>query len=85
MIQTKKNFIVSIHAVVYGRFDRTCILMYVWSFLAILFCKMRRLMGKPTMWFSWENQQCGFRTGLTQTGLYSHRRWLETGNFEFSK
>ena len=25
-----------------------------------------------------ENQQCGFRTGPTQTGLYSRRRWLET-------
>ena len=24
-----------------------------------------------------ENQQCGFRTGLTQTGLYSYRRQLE--------
>ena len=23
--------------------------------------------------------------GLTQTGLYSHRRWLETGNFGFRK
>ena len=22
----------------------------------------------------------GFRPGLTQTGLYSHRRWLEAGN-----
>ena len=26
---------------------------------------------------SWENQQCGFRTGLTQTGLYKHRKDLE--------
>ena len=26
---------------------------------------------------SWENQQCGFRTGPTQTGLYSHRKELE--------
>ena len=26
---------------------------------------------------SWENQQCGFRTGLTQTGLYKHRKELE--------
>ena len=26
---------------------------------------------------SWENQQCGFRTGLTQTGLYSYRSRLE--------
>ena len=23
----------------------------------------------------------GFRPGLTQTGLYSHRRWLEAGKF----
>ena len=26
---------------------------------------------------SWANQQCGFRTGPTQTGLYSHRNRLE--------
>ena len=26
---------------------------------------------------SWENQQCGFRTGPTQTGLYSYRSRLE--------
>ena len=25
----------------------------------------------------------GFRPGPTQTGLYSHRRWLEAGNFGF--
>ena len=25
----------------------------------------------------------GFRPGPTQTGLYSHRRWLEAGNFVF--
>ena len=27
----------------------------------------------------------GFRPGPTQTGLYSHRRWLEAGNFVFRK
>ena len=27
----------------------------------------------------------GFRPGPTQTRLYSHRRWLEAGNFEFRK
>ena len=26
---------------------------------------------------SWKNQQCGFRTGLTQTGLYSYKSRLE--------
>ena len=26
---------------------------------------------------SWENKQCGFRTGLTQTSLYKHRKELE--------
>ena len=26
---------------------------------------------------SWENQQCGFQTGPTQTGLYKHRKELE--------
>ena len=42
--------------------------------------------GQYTIWAaSWENQQCGFRTGLTQTGLYKHRRWLETWNFGFRK
>ena len=34
---------------------------------------------------SWENQQCGFRPGPTQTGLCSHRRWLEAWNFGFRK
>ena len=32
-----------------------------------------------------ENQQCGFGKGPTQTELYKHRSWLETGNFEFRK
>ena len=27
----------------------------------------------------------GFRPSLTQTGLFSHRRWLEAGNFGFRK
>ena len=27
----------------------------------------------------------GFRPGPTQTGLYSHRRWLEAGNFGLRK
>ena len=27
----------------------------------------------------------GFRPGPTQTRLYNHTRWLETGNFEFRK
>ena len=27
----------------------------------------------------------GFRPGPTQTGLYSHRKWLEAGNFGFRK
>ena len=27
----------------------------------------------------------GFRPGPTQTGLYSHRRWFEAGNFGFRK
>ena len=34
---------------------------------------------------SWENQQCSFRTGLTQTRLCSHRRWLETENCGIKK
>ena len=32
-----------------------------------------------------ENQEFGFRPGPTQTGLYSHRRWIEAGKFEFRK
>ena len=32
---------------------------------------------------SWENQQCGFRTGWTQTGLYKHRKELKAWNFGF--
>ena len=32
-----------------------------------------------------KKQQFGFRPGLTQIGLYSHRRWLEAGNFGFRK
>ena len=27
----------------------------------------------------------GFRLGPTQTGLNTHRRWLEAGNFEFRR
>ena len=27
----------------------------------------------------------GFRPGPTQTGLHSHRRWLDAGNFVFRK
>ena len=27
----------------------------------------------------------GFRPGPTQTGLYSHRRWIEAENFGFRK
>ena len=34
---------------------------------------------------SWENQHSGFRSGLTQTRLYSYRRWLEAWNFGFRK
>ena len=38
---------------------------------------------KPTIWV--ENQQFGFQQGLTQTGLYSHKRFLEAGNFGLRK
>ena len=37
---------------------------------------------KVEIWAAlWENQQCGFRTGPTQIGLYSHRSRLEAWNF----
>ena len=32
-----------------------------------------------------ENQRSGFRPSPTQTGLYSHRGWLEARNFGFRK
>ena len=32
-----------------------------------------------------ETKNLDFRPGLTQTSLYSHRRWLEAGNFVFRK
>ena len=32
---------------------------------------------------SWENQQCGFWTGPTQTALYKHRKELEAWSFGF--
>ena len=34
---------------------------------------------------TWENQQCGFWPGLTQTRLCSYWRWLEAWNFGFRK
>ena len=34
---------------------------------------------------TWENQQCGFWPGLTQTRLYNYWRWLEAWNFVFRK
>ena len=34
---------------------------------------------------SWENQQCGFWPGLTQTRLYSYWRWQEARNSVFRK
>ena len=34
---------------------------------------------------TWENQECGFWPGLTQTSLYSHWRWLEAWKFVFRK
>ena len=38
------------------------------------------------MWAAtWENQQCGFWPGLTQTRLYCYWRWLEAWNFGFRK
>ena len=32
-----------------------------------------------------KNNNLGLQPGLTQTGLNSHRRWLEAGNFGFRK
>ena len=38
------------------------------------------------MWApAWENQQCGFWPGLTQTRLCCHWRWLGAWNFGFRK
>ena len=30
-------------------------------------------------------KKCGFQTGPTKIRLYSHKRWLEDGNFGFRK
>ena len=32
-----------------------------------------------------KTKNLGFRSGQTLTGLYSHRLWLEAGNFGFRK
>ena len=32
-----------------------------------------------------ETNNLGYQPDMTQTGLYSHRRWLEAGNFGFRK
>ena len=32
-----------------------------------------------------KTNKLSFRPGLTQTGLYNYRRWLEAGNFGFRK
>ena len=32
-----------------------------------------------------KKKKCGFRTGPTQTKLYKHMIWLETGNYGFRK
>ena len=47
------------------------------DFCTFSICKGRIPLNKCAA--SWENQQCGFRTGLTQTGLYKHRKELERG------
>ena len=43
--------------------------------------------GRPSIQWAatWENKQCGFWPGLTQTRLYSHWRWLEVRNHVFRK
>ena len=52
------------------------------SLLECMSCSMIQII----IWAAtWENQQCGFWPGLTQTRLYSHWRWLEAWNFGFSK
>ena len=45
-----------------------------------------KLASSADVWAaSWENQKCGFRTGLSQTELYKHRSRLEAWNFGFKK
>ena len=68
--------------------------IHIVGFLVSRLKKKKTSKGKdeqwPGTWYSiwaatWENQQCGFWLGLTQTRLYSYWRWLEAGNFVFRK
>ena len=46
---------------------------------------LRPIQGGDIMSHLIRKQQCGFRTGPTQTELNKHKRWLEAGNFGFRK
>ena len=52
-----------------------CLLFTFIHFKSRAFCKIEPRREKTGL--------RGFRPGPTQTGLYSHRRWLEAGNFVF--
>ena len=53
------------------------------TFLAARICRKENLLILIIEPVREKTNNLGFRPGLTQTGLYSHRRWLEAGNFVF--
>ena len=54
--------------------------MYV--FVCNVFLQLSKMLSEPSCE---KTGLRGFRPGPTQTRLYSHRRWLEAGNFVFRK
>ena len=56
-----------------------------WSECQIVVFFMRRLIHIIYEPVHEKTNNLGFRPGLTQTGLYDHRRWLEAWNFGFKK
>ena len=62
---------------------RICrLLVFSWRGSSVLSCAELSLINEPRRQ---KTGLQGFRPGPTQTGLYSHRKWLETWNFGFRK
>ena len=66
----------------------------IYNFSAVwdILLKLYRSMQRTLMFYLWKYEPRrqktglrGFRPGPLQIRLYSHRRWLETGNFGFRK
>ena len=60
--------------------SQNCSLCFCICKLLVLSCK-----GSKYEPVREKTNNLGFRPGPTQTGLYSHRKWLEAGNFGFRK